>query len=293
MKFSEFIQAQHPFSGSMTNFTDAKYVILGIPFDLTSTYRFGSREAPDAIREASLNIETYSFRAKLYLEDIKIHDLGNMQLKENIEENALNLRNAISYILSEKKHPITLGGEHSLTYSVINALPDSVGVVSFDAHFDLRDEYDGRKFSHATFMRRAVEKIGLDHVLFVGIRAVCKEEIDYVNTYNAQYLTPDNFKKQKLAIKKINEFANRFSEIYITIDMDAFDPSFAPGVANPEPGGITLENFLEAIYNLTTEIIGFDVVEVTPKYDIGITTVFAARIIFEVLCSMEKSFRPI
>jgi agmatinase len=287
-----FVKPKNPFADVQVDFKNSDYVVLGFPFDATSTYRFGSKKAPEAVREASLNIETYSFRSDLYIEDLKICDLGNLIIVDDFNQNFLNLKNVLSKIFSLRKFPVVLGGEHTLTYSVAEAFPEKFGIISFDAHLDLRDEYLGKRFSHTTFMRRIIEKNGGERVFFVGTRAVCKEELEYTKKEKIGFLTSLQVKTQNIkeTLKTLRNFASSFSGVYLTVDIDVLDPAYAPAASNPEPEGLdptTLTSILVGLGN-TLNIIGLDVVEFTPKYDFGVTAILAAKIIFEVLCSTEK-----
>ena len=124
-----------PFSGYQKPFNEAEYTILGVPFDYTSTYRTGARFAPTAIREASLNIETYSFRTCLDLEKIKIHDLGNLDVSANVDETLKRLELVTRELLEAKKTPIFIGGEHTITLGIVKALENTekLAIISFDA----------------------------------------------------------------------------------------------------------------------------------------------------------------
>lgn len=163
------------FSGFSTPLDEARYVVVGVPFDHTSTYRAGSRFAPRAIREASFNIETVSLRTGVDIEQVPIHDAGDLHVVDDVSETLRRLNQVTADIISSKKMPIVIGGEHTITQGVIRSLPKSVGVVSLDAHGDLRNEYGGGKFSHATVLRRISEIVGTDGVFVLGIRALCKE----------------------------------------------------------------------------------------------------------------------
>jgi agmatinase len=279
-----------PFSGLSLPFSEADYVVVGFPFDLTSTYRFGAREGPNALREASLNIETYSLRTRVFLEDLKIHDAGDVAVSEDVAESFSNLKEVVSRIFQAGKKPVVLGGEHTLTFSAVESLPKDTGIVSFDAHFDLRDEYEGKKFSHTTFMRRLAEKIGPDRIIFAGVRAVCKEDLAYVESRKIRYLTSDQILSQgsAWAAGNIRDFLRSFKSSYFTVDMDVLDPAFAPAVGNPEPEGLNSHLLLEILRGVVNgKAKGFDLVEIAPRYDSGITAVLGAKIIFEALCLLE------
>lgn len=280
------------FSGFSKPLAESRYVVLGVPYDQTSSYRVGSRFGPRAIRDASLNIETFSLRTGVDIEQVAIHDAGDLHVVDDATETLARLEAVTKEVIAANKTPVLIGGEHTITLGAIRSLPDSVGVVSFDAHGDLRNEYGGGKISHATVLRRITEKVGTDNVLVLGVRALCKEEVDFIREHRIQKFTPWEIRAQgeaKMA-ERIAAFAKKFQHIYLTIDSDALDPAFAPGVANPEFNGLTPDELILLATAVANErLIGFDLVEVCPNYDSGITSVAAARVIFEVIAQAEKS----
>jgi len=279
------------FSGLTSDFKDAKHVIVGVPFDKTSSYRPGSRLAPLFIREASMNIELYSFRVDFDGEKLKIYDCGDLVLTGEIQEVLNRISKVTDEILKLNKTPVLIGGEHTITYGAVKNLSKNSCIISFDAHFDLRDSYLGEKISHATFMRRIVEEKGADKVFEVGIRAACSDELSYVKNEKIFFLS--TFDLRKLGVKKAAKILidkiSSFNNVYLTLDMDVFDPAFAPGVGNPESDGLDPNFLLSLLIELCNyKIVGFDLVEVNPNYDNGSTAVLAAKIIIEILCALTK-----
>ena len=282
------------FSGYSKPLDKSRYVVLGVPYDHTSTYRSGSRFAPRAIRDASLNVETYSLRTGVDIEHVAIHDAGDLHIVDSASETLARLESVTKDLVSARKIPVVMGGEHTITQGVVRALQGRIGVVSFDAHGDLRDEYGGGKTSHATVLRRITEHVGPEGVLVLGIRALCKEEVEFIREKNVQTMTPWEIRELGLAkaVEKIREFTKRFQNTYLTIDSDALDPAFAPGVSNPEFNGLTAEELMTLATSVADErMLGFDLVEVCPNFDTGVTAVAAARIMFEVIAHAESSRR--
>jgi agmatinase len=280
------------FSGVSTPLDEARYVVVGVPFDHTSTYRTGSRFAPRAIREASFNIETLSLRTGVDIEHVPIYDAGDLHIVDDASETLRRLTQVSGDILASGKMPVIIGGEHTISQGVVRSLPKSVCVVSLDAHGDLRDEYGGGKLSHATVLRRISELVGVDSIFVCGIRAVCKEEMEFIEENKVRYLTPWEMRDMGMvkATQMVTEFTKKFSHTYLTIDTDVLDPAFAPGVSNPEFDGITPSELIQIVSAVASErMIGFDLVEVCPSYDTGATAVAAARIIFEVIAQAEES----
>jgi agmatinase len=259
---------------------------------VTSTYRSGARFAPLAIREASLNIETYSFRAGIDLEALRLHDLGDLHVTSEVDETLKRLQLVTKELLDADKTPAIIGGEHTIALGAMRGVSSDAAIVSFDAHLDLRDEYMGRTVSHTTFMRRINEQVKPKQILEVGTRAVCREELDYAKKAGIHFLTAQQIRKQgaEKTTKDIAKIIADFERVYLSIDMDALDPAFAPAVQNPEADGLFVDLFLDVLCSICDDrIVGFDVVEVAPHYDQGVTAVQAAKIVFEVLCHLEKA----
>jgi agmatinase len=287
-----FVSPSPVFTGNQRTFEEAKYVILGVPLDVTSTYRSGTRFAPLAIREASLNIEGYSFRTGMDVEDLKIHDLGDLHVTGDVELTLGRLALVAQDLFDSNKVPVFIGGEHTITLGVMRSFDENVALVSFDAHLDLRDDYLGLTISHTTFMRRIKETVKPSKILEIGTRAVCKEELDYAKSSGIDYLTAHQIRKDGIEnmVETINDLLEGYEKIYLTIDMDVLDPAFAPAVQNPEPEGLdtpTLLDLLESVCD--SRVVGFDLVEVAPHYDRGLTATQAAKTLFEVLCCLDRA----
>ncbi len=280
------------FSGYYTPFEKAEFVVLGVPYDGTSTYRAGARFGPQAIREASLNIETYSLRSGLDVEDLAICDIGNLHVADNLSKTLERLTLVTSAILKASKFPVILGGEHSITLGAVRALGKATAILDFDAHMDLRDEYMGSKLSHTTFMRRLAEEIGAEKIVQVGVRAICKEDLNFAKKSGLKYIPAHEIRQSgpRQTAKILQKILRPYRKVYLTIDMDVLDPAFAPAVGNPEPDGISTTILLDILHEICDKrFLGFDLVEVAPHYDTGATSVQAAKIIFELLCFFKKT----
>jgi len=279
------------FGGFQQEFEAADYIIMGVPFDGTSTYRSGSRFAPLAIREASLNIETYSFRAGVDLEELKIHDAGDLHVTGKIDETLKRVELVTGEILENGKTPILLGGEHTITLGAAKALHEDFALLCFDAHLDLRNEYMNQRVCHATVMRRINETVKPSRLVEAGIHAACKEEIEYAEEQKIVYITSQRIMQGGIeeAANEINSFLADSERVYLTVDMDVLDPASAPAVQNPEPEGLSTHVLLDLLSRICDRrIIGLDVVEVTPHYDTGVTAIQAAKILFEILSYIHK-----
>jgi agmatinase len=289
-----FVSPSSVFSGVQTEFVEAEYVVLGVPLDLTSTYRSGARFAPTAIREASLNIETYSFRTGTDMEDLKSHDLGDLHVTGNVQETLRRLELVARDLLKMGKTPVVVGGEHTLTLGMMQAVNGNSALVSFDAHLDLRNQYMDLAVSHATFMRRIREQVNPKNILEIGTRAVCKEELDYAEKSGIQSITAKEIRENGTSetMGVVKDLLKDCEKTYVTVDMDVLDPAYAPAVQNPEPDGLSVPVFLDVLCGVCDErVIALDLVEVTPHYDQGVTAVQAAKTLFEALCHIEKARR--
>jgi agmatinase len=290
-----FVSQSNIFSGLQTTFEEADYVILGIPFDVTSTYRTGARFGPSAIRQASLNIETYSLRTGIDIEDLRLHDLGDLHASTDTQRTLERTKLVVQDISKAGKTPILLGGEHTITLGAMRGFgkkAQGTALVSFDAHLDLRNEFMGLKLSHTTFMRRINEQVKPAKIIEVGTRAVCKEELAYAKKASIEFLTSLHIRKHgtERVVKQLKEKLTKYTNIYLSIDMDVLDPAYVPAVQNPEAEGLEAYALLDIICGICDKrVVGFDAVEVAPNYDQGITAVQCAKVVFETLCSLERS----
>jgi agmatinase len=290
-----FVSQSNVFSGFQKSFEKAGYVILGVPFDVTSTYRTGARFGPNAIRQASLNIETYSFRTGIDIEDLQLHDLGDLDISTDTKKTVERLKLVIKDLIEAGKTPVTIGGEHTITFGILKGLGDKASktaVVSFDAHLDLRDEFMEVKLGHTTFMRRINEEVKPAKIIAVGTRAVCREELAYAKEAGIEFFTARQIRSEgaEHVATQLKEKLTRYESIYLSIDVDVLDPAYAPAVQNPEPEGLEPHVLLDILCSICDKrVIGFDVVEVAPHYDQGISAIQASKTIFEILCYLEKA----
>lgn len=280
------------FGGFNRDFSGSEFVLIGVPFDGTSSYRPGSRFAPNAIREASSNIETWSWRTGIDLEEVKIHDLGDLAVVHgDASETLRRVSETIEDVISAKKLPIVVGGEHLISLGVSKAIKDAT-IISFDAHFDLREEYLSNKLSHACVMRRISEQGGSGKIIFCGVRATYRDEVNFVKEKKIPYLSSLDMLRNDIHqtsswLRKNLEGARR---VYISIDVDVLDPAYAPGIGNPEPEGISPTHLLDLLNNVIDDrTVGFDLVEVSPPYDNGNTSALASKIIFEVSSMIKRA----
>lgn len=283
-----FLSARTPFTGISAAFEKADYVFFGVPYDKTSTYRAGSRFAPGAIRDISANLELYSIRSGIDLETVPVHDMGDVDVVEDLVETLQRVKAVVAEIIQAKKLPIMVGGEHSITKAAVESLPQDTGLVNFDAHLDMRDEFLGERLSHATFMRRVAEYLGPDHIMEVGIRAFSKPELDFCKKEGVTTVTPLDLRRDGIdkTGRRVSSFLGRFRHAYVTVDIDVLDPAFAPGVGNPEPDGLSTDELLSLVgSSMVRNLSGFDLVEVSPQLDSGQTAAVGAKVILEAVAA--------
>ncbi|MEM3429645.1 MAG: agmatinase [Candidatus Bathyarchaeia archaeon] len=283
-----------PFAGFTRSIDEATYVVVGVPYDRTSTYRSGSRFAPSKIREASANMETYSLRSGVDIENVPIFDAGDLNVVEDMSETLRRIQLVVREIYTKSKVPIILGGEHTITYGSLQVFDSDVGVVDFDAHLDLRDEYMGCRVSHATHMRRLAERFGPDRIVQVGTRAVSKEELDYARSSGLKFYSTYEVRERgpEEISRLVNSNLKNFRFRYVTIDMDVLDPAYAPGVGNPEGDGLEPQTVIKILQSVAgSDIVGVDLVEVCPDYDNGVASAQAVKILFETIAAIERHKR--
>lgn len=270
------------FLGADTPEEAARVVIVGAGLDDTVSYRPGTRFAPLAIREASLILETFSLRVDRDLEEVSLADAGDLEIFPGQTQASLAaIRGRVAKILARRQVPFLLGGEHLVTYPAVQAAASffpELCVLQFDAHADLRRDYQGQELSHAATMYLVGREIGFTNLFQIGIRSGTREEI--AGTGGSTHIYPTN--DLAGAVRQARAVISG-RPLYLTIDMDIVDPAAAPGVGTPEPGGCSSAELLEAIYALAGEyFVGIDLVEVNPLLLAGEpTAVLAAKVIRE------------
>ncbi|MBD1944419.1 agmatinase [Coleofasciculus sp. FACHB-712] len=284
-----------PFLGSdlASTYDAARVVILPIPYEATTTYRNGCENGPDAILEASGQVEYYDEELDWETgKDIGIYTAESIADTRNgrsvsSEEMLQVTRETVSQMIADGKFVIGLGGEHSITTGLVEAYqkayPDEpFTVVQIDAHGDLRYEYEGSIHNHACVMRRIVE-MGLPTVQ-IGIRAICKEEADLIKEKNLTVFRAREIATQPDWMERaIASIPTR--RVFLTIDLDGIDPTLIPGVGTPEPGGLnwySLLSFLRQVFQ-NHEVIGCDVMELAPIVDSVVSEFTAAKLVYKLI----------
>ncbi|MEA1945550.1 MAG: agmatinase [Euryarchaeota archaeon] len=277
------------FADAVSAYEDARFVIFGVPFDATSSFRYGSREAPDAMRKASYNFETYNDFYGVDLTDVRIHDLGNLDVDLCSDDMLCMVHDAVTGILRDSKIPIVLGGEHTLTYGCARSFVemfDDIGIIILDAHLDLRDEYLGVKHSHACVSRNIIDDL-TDRCVLIGVRSGSAEEYSYTKEKEILWYSSDDVHDNGIesVMKKAFDALSDRKKIYLSIDLDVIDPGYAPGVGNPEPYGLNPWDVRAVIRMAAPYVCGFDVSEINPGYDHGESAMLGARLVREFIAA--------
>lgn len=275
---------------SSDDYAASRAVIYGMPMDYTVSFRPGSRFGPARIREVSIGLEEYSPYLDKSLEEITYFDAGDLLLPFGNAGRSLEIIGEyVRGLLADGKFPFGLGGEHLVSWPVIQEVyakyPD-LALIHIDAHADLREQYEGEPLSHSTPIRKAAALMGGKNIYQFGIRSGSREEFqfgrEHINFHPFEVLEP---------LKKVlPELAGR--PVYLTIDIDVLDPMCAPGTGTAEAGGITSKELLAAIHAMAASelnFVGADIVEVAPAYDpTEQTQIVASKLIREILLGLVK-----
>jgi len=261
---------------------DSDYALFSAPLDLTTSYRRGTRFGPSAVRRESSYLDTYNERTGLDWEDIKLADIGEVECP-TVEEALDNIKKTIETM---RAIPVLLGGEHTITLGALESLKPEL-IIVFDAHLDLRDQLFDQKLCHATYLRRAYEKLKCE-ILVLGPRALSREEVEFAKDHrDIRWFSSRKIRKDEdYVIKQVLETVEEANSFYLSLDMDALDPSYAPGVGNPYPEGVSVTEMMNIINSTVKEkLVGLDLVEIYPGYDTGLTAITGAYVLMETLYS--------
>lgn len=270
----------------------ALFVVLPVPYDLTSTYRSGSRLGPAAILEASAHMELYDDELGRETYQCGIQTLPFIEPdargpKEMIE----TVRRKTAEVMAAGGIPVTLGGEHSISFGCIQAVKErypALSVLQFDAHADLRDSYQGTPYSHASVARRIAEICPL---VQAGIRSMSADEAAFlagsrVRSFSADYIF-DNADWVSAIVRHLR------GDVYISVDLDVLDPAFMPATGTPEPGGIGWREILHLIRAVSEKcrIRGFDVMELSPIPGMVAPDFLAAKLTYRMMGYVSKGLK--
>lgn len=273
-----------------TAFETARVVVVPIPFDATTCYRPGTREGPQAIIDASRNLELYDPELRRSPSTVGIHTLRAI---EPVMGNAVAMVDRIERVTGElldhDKFVVTLGGDHSVSIGVIRAFAQrdpNMSVLQIDAHTDLREEYEGNALSSATIMRRVLDVC--PRTAQVGIRSISEPEAQLVQERQLPLWLASDIQRQTARGRDewiADVVGSLGDEVYITFDVDAFDPSLVPGTGTPEPGGLGWYEVMDLLAAVTAQrrVLGFDVVELSPLVESHVSPVVAAKLVYKLI----------
>lgn len=257
------------FAGADDGYEQSDFVVAGVPLDVTASFRKGTRFAPARVREASRSFETYVRDADTDVRDLNVHDYGDLDAWADAEDTVEFAATEVEGFVRDGKVPVLLGGEHTVSVAGFRGT-DASSVVLFDAHLDLKDEFEGTAYSHACVARRAADD-GRD-VCVVGAREGSHKEWDFAD------------ENDNVTVLGFEEFdASEIDSPYISVDLDVLDPGYAPGVGTPVPRGASPEQLHDAVRGLAPDAVGFDVVEACPAYGAGEAEFVAASLVREFL----------
>jgi len=255
--------------------------ILGIPFDQNSSYRKGPSLAPNRIRESYFSESSNLWSEKgLDLGSMRdLYDRGDIDFTLD-RDHFETIKGSVIDILNQGVHPIFLGGDHSVTFPIIEALAQkytNLNILHLDAHGDLYDSLDGNRFSHACPFARVMEKKLAKRLVQAGIRTMNGHQREQAQKFGVE-------------VKEVKDGDNWLSElqfegpVYLSLDMDCLDPAFAPGVSHHEPGGLTTRQVIDIIHRFKGRLIGADIVEYNPDRDLhSMTSMVAAKLLKEIV----------
>jgi len=267
----------------MNKLSPGSVAVVGIPFDLNSSFLRGSAKAPVRIRE-----ELYSESANMWTENgIDLGDnpswqiVGDAQLLDS--QTAFDeIEKTLEQLLEQGARPISLGGDHSITYPIMRAFAgkyDRLSILQLDAHPDIYDELDGNRHSHACPFARIMEEKLAQRLVQVGIRTMTGHQRQQAERFGIEVI-------EMKSLAEVSQLDFK-GPVYLSLDMDCLDPAFAPGISHYEPGGMSTRQVLDVIQNLGGDLIGADIVELNPDRDPqGITAMVAAKLLKEIIARM-------
>jgi arginase len=251
--------------------------LIGIPYDASSSFLRGSAAAPQLIREALRSPAGNSFTER-GADLSQLADAGDLALSEDAATARAQIEAGIAAVLENGFAPVSLGGDHSITYPIMRAIAKrqrSITIFHIDAHADLYDDYEGDRFSHACPFARIMEERLCDRLVQVGIRTLTPHQREQLKRFNVDAIEMQHFAGGARPSVR--------GAVYLSIDLDGIDPAFAPGVSHREPGGLSVRDVLSMIHALEGPIVGADIVEFNPAQDLGgVTASVAAKITREI-----------
>ncbi|MDR3281255.1 MAG: agmatinase [Synergistaceae bacterium] len=280
-------QTPQIFAGCLSSYEDARTVLFGVPYETASRRRSGADIAPQAMRNESVRMETFSPYMRVDMTDCLICDAGDLELPSGAEPALDTIESFCGKVHDDGKMPVMLGGEHIVTLGAVRAAasrwPD-LAVLHFDAHADLKREFMGETFVGYTMMRRVWDLVGDGRIYQFGVRSGSKEEFSWAMGH---------VRMETVSANSIDSCAEAVLSrpVYITIDLDVIDPAELPGTGMPEAGGMSFHALYDALSSLSgLDVVGFDICELSPGYDdSGTSTALACKLLREMLIAYSCS----
>jgi len=268
---------------NLTSSRKAQVVILPVPYGKTVSYRKGTEKGPSAILEASDNLELFDGEINKEIYRIGINTQAPLKVNSLKPEKMIDeVKNKVLDVFRKNKMPVVLGGEHSVAVGAVMAAKEQykdLSILYFDAHYDLRDSHRGSKYNHACVARRMLE---IAPIVEVGVRSLSRKENEILPKKNVKIISmPEVLEKKDW--RDVKDFLSK--NVYISIDLDVFDPSIMPSVGTPEPGGMMWYEFLSAVRNIISgkNVVGLDVVELSPIENMIAPDFMAAKLVYKML----------
>lgn len=267
----------------VVDFKKAKYVLIPVPMDITTTYLKGTKFGPRSIIEASRSLENYDSEVGSEVKNL-IFTTGELEIPPDAEKAVDIIKKSVSDVILENKFPILLGGEHTLTYGASLAFDKDVVFVIFDAHADYKKDVLGSPVNHASDSRLVNKK---NAVILLGVRSLSTEDKKDLEKNKVRVFYSEESQTESAAKELEKRLAGR--KVYISIDMDVFDPSIAPGVGTPQPGGMYYQGAVRLLKSIcgVSELVGFDINEVRPLGENNITEILAAKLVIDIIALNE------
>jgi agmatinase len=248
------------FPGATAEREDAEYVVVGAPLDISTTFRPGTRFGPERIRRFARTFDDYDRRTDLHFSTLSVHDEGDVRAWDDAEAYVDWVAGTLRDVVRDDAVPLLLGGEHTVSAAGVDAVEPDV-FVCLDAHLDLRTSYDGNEWSHATVTRRVLDELGAEEAVVIGARTGSPEEWERADADDVTVVPPEDVATWDPG----DRFEGR--SVYLSVDVDAADPGFAPGTGTPEPFGLAPREMRDVVRAVSPYADGFDVVEVNDRDD--------------------------
>ncbi len=246
------------FPGATADRDEARYVVVGAPLDASTSFQPGTRFGPDRVRRFAETFDDYDRRTDRRFTGLAVHDAGGVDAWDDAPEYLEFLTGTLTDVVWDDAVPLLLGGEHTVSAAGVDAVDPDV-FVCVDAHLDLRREYAGNEYSHATVTRRVLDELGVDRAVILGARTGSPEEWDRADADDVTVVPPEDVADWTPALDG--------ESVYLSVDIDGADPGFAPGTGTMEPFGLTPREMRDVVRAVAPHADGFDVVEVNDRDD--------------------------